>query len=78
MSKSVFKTAAKELLTGSYGKVVFFKDENNMPRWQSFTIGTIVCHDPEHVCEFHQQYYHKWKEDSLADYMRERYYKVIE
>lgn len=31
MSKSVFKSAAKELLTGSYDKVVFFINEDNTP-----------------------------------------------
>lgn len=75
--KSVFKSAANELLTGPYGKVVFFKNEDNTPRWQSFTSGTIVCHDPDHVCEFHKVHYHKLSETNLAAYMREIYYQTI-
>lgn len=75
--KSVFKSAANELLTGPYGKVVFFKNEDNTPRWQSFTSGTIVLH-PDHVCEFHKMHYHKLSEANLAAYMREIYYQTIE
>jgi hypothetical protein len=76
--KSVFRTAANELLNGPYDKVVFFKNEDNTPRWQSFTSGTIVSHEPDHVCEFHRPHYHKWTEVNLAAYMREIYYQTIE
>ena len=76
--KSVFRTAANELLNGPYDKVVFFKNEDNTPRWQSFTSGTIVYHDPDHICEFYRAYYHKWTEAALAAYMRDIYYKIIE
>ena len=76
--KSVFKTAAKELLNGPYDKVVFFKNEDNTPRWQSFTSGTIVYDDPDHICEFHKVHYHKWTEAALAAYMRDIYYQTIE
>ena len=76
--KSVFRTAANELLNGPYDKVVFFKNEDNTPRWQSFTSGTIVYDDPDHICEFYRAYYHKWSEVALAAYMRDIYYKIIE